>query len=410
MKKVLNEKYFSISVHVLAVIVLAISFFQITNNLSGINSWIYGILKPIFPIFYGFIIAYLLNPVMMAIEAFILKFKSSGKLKHKLLRGISLLLTYIFAFTLIITFLSIVMPRVIESLSNMASQIQDYVTWVQQSVTFMLESIPDGLIPDAYIQQINTQIGETFSKFISIIGNSVPKLFGIAVNIGNGVISVVVGVIVSCYLLYSKETFLAQFKKVAISLFKPKKIKDIAALIGTTDLMFGRFITGKIIDSFIIGFLCFIGLSIMNMPNTVLVSFIVGITNIIPYFGPFLGAIPSFVLIAFISPTKGIIFLAFVLFLQQLDGNIIGPMILGDSTGLSAFWVVFAILLFGGAFGIAGMIIGVPTMGVIFWILKAKIAVLLKDKEMPEDTDFYRQSIGEIVKTVPETKRKDSNE
>lgn len=410
MKKEFNKGYVTISAYAFAVIILSITFFQLISNLGAVNNWIYGILKPIFPIFYGFIIAYLLDPIMMTFERYMLKLSFFKRAKRKNLRGISLLLTYIFAIALFVVFLLIVMPRVIESLSNMVMQLQDYVSWAQHTATAIFENIPEGLIPDTYIKQISDQIGQAVTDFISIIGNSIPLLVGFLVNISNGVINAVVGIIISCYLLFSKEIFIAQIKKVAVSLMKTDKISDISKLIGTADHMFGRFITGKIIDSFIIGFLCFIGLSILKIPNTILVSFIVGITNIIPYFGPFLGAIPSFVLIAFISPAKGVIFLVFVLFLQQLDGNIIGPMILGDTTGLSAFWVVFAILLFGGAFGIVGMIIGVPTMGVIFWVAKNKLAVLLKNKNLPYETEFYEKPIDEILEIASEKQLEDKRD
>ena len=406
MKRALNKRYSTIGTYAFVVIILSITFYQLVSNLSTVNSWLYGLIKPVFPILYGFIIAYLLDPIMMAFERALLKIDHFRKTKHSKLRGLTLLLTYIFAIALFVVFLLIVLPRVIESLSNMVMQIQDYVTWAQHTVTAIFESIPEGLIPDVYIEQLNDQIGAAVTDFISVIGNSIPLFVSLIVNISSGIISIIVGIIVSCYLLFSKETFMAQIKKLAVSLMKPEKITEISKLIGTTDRMFGRFITGKIIDSFIIGFLCFIGLSILKMPNTVLVSFIVGVTNIIPYFGPFLGAIPSFVLIAFISPVKGLIFLVFVLFLQQLDGNIIGPMILGDTTGLSAFWVVFAILFFGGMFGIVGMIIGVPTTGVIFWVVKNRIAILLKNKNMPYETDFYKKPIDEIVEIVSEEQNK----
>lgn len=410
LKKELNKSYVTISGYAFAVIVLSITFFQLISNLGTVNNWIYSILKPISPIFYGFIIAYLLDPIMMTFEKYILRLSFFKKAKRKNVRGLSLLLTYVFAIALFVVFLLMVMPRVIESLSNMVMQLQDYVSWAQHTVTALFEGIPEGLIPDVYIKQLNDKIGQFVTDFISLIGNSIPQLVGILVNISSGVINAIVGIIVSCYLLFSKETFIAQIKKVALSFMKVERITEISKLINTTDHMFGRFITGKIIDSFIIGFLCFIGLSLLKIPNTVLVSFIVGVTNIVPYFGPFLGAIPSFVLIAFISPAKGVIFLVFVLFLQQLDGNIIGPMILGDSTGLSAFWVVFAILLFGGAFGIVGMIIGVPTMGVIFWLVKNKLAVLLKKKNLPYETKFYEKPIDEILEIVSQKQIEDEKE
>ena len=145
--------------------------------------------------------------------------------------------------------------------------------------------------------------------------------------------------------------------------------------------IFGGFIIGKIIDSAIIGVLCFIGVSLLNMPYALLVSVFVGVTNVIPYFGPFIGAIPSAILIMIVDPMKGLYFIIFILLLQQLDGNIIGPTILGDSTGLSAFWVLFSILLFGGLFGVVGMIIGVPTFAVFYYVVKLFITQKLEEKK-----------------------------
>lgn len=397
MKNIFNPRYWGIALYSLFVVACSIAIFQVTNNLVAINDWVYNIFKPIFPIFYGFIIAYLLNPVMMTVENYISRIKFKKDISQKARRGISLFITFVFAAILIITFLLIVLPRVAASLSNMVLQIQDYVTSAQNFVTEIFDKIPEEVVPIGFEDEINTKIGKLVANLISTVGNSVPKIVGIAFNIGNGIISLVMGIIVSCYLLYSKETFFAQIKKMAVSILPTGKISRIAAVVYTTDSMFGRFITGKILDSFIIGFLCFFGLFVLKIPNAVLVSFIVGVTNIIPYFGPFLGAIPSFILIAFISPAKGVIFLVFVLFLQQLDGNVIGPMILGDSTGLSAFWVVFAILFFGGTFGIIGMVIGVPTLGVIFWVVKMKIVELLKEKDMPIETEYYMRSIDKII-------------
>ena len=153
--------------------------------------------------------------------------------------------------------------------------------------------------------------------------------------------------------------------------------------------IFGGFIIGKIIDSAIIGVLCFIGITILDMPYILLVSVIVGVTNVIPFFGPYIGAIPSTILIALADPLKGLYFLIFIIALQQLDGNVIGPKILGNSTGLSAFWVVFSILLGGGLFGFIGMIIGVPTFAVIYYIVKMVVEEKLKKKKLPPDTEHY---------------------
>ncbi|MEG1773976.1 MAG: AI-2E family transporter, partial [Oscillospiraceae bacterium] len=235
-------------------------------------------------------------------------------------RTLSMLLTYLFTALVINTFAVIVLPQVGLSLASMVAQIQSYVATAERVVETALASIPEGLVPQSYINQVSDMAGKTVSDLISLVGSSLPMVLNFAVNLGSLLINAVMGIIVSIYLLFSKEKFLAQLRK-AMWAFLPKQtLQRVARLTHTTDLMFGKFITGKIIDSIIIGVLCFLGLSALKMPNTVLVSFLVGITNIIPYFGPFLGAIPSFFLIAFISPAQGILFLLFVLVLQQLDG------------------------------------------------------------------------------------------
>ena len=215
-------------------------------------------------------------------------------------------------------------------------------------------------------------------------------------SITNGVISVVkllfnmiIGLIVSVYVMIEKEQFVGQAKKVIYAVFKPRRGNIIVTTIRKSNKIFGGFITGKILDSAIIGVICYVCLAIMRMPYTILVSVIVGVTNVIPFFGPYIGAIPSFIIIALANPIQGLYFLIFIIVLQQVDGNIIGPKILGDSTGLSSFWVVFAILVGGGVFGVPGMILGVPTFAVIYYIMKELVGHLLRKRNLPDDTKSY---------------------
>ncbi len=189
--------------------------------------------------------------------------------------------------------------------------------------------------------------------------------------------------------MFSKEKFGKQSKKIVYAVFKPSHANMILHLTLKSNEIFGGFIIGKLIDSAIIGVLCFIGLSLLNMPYALLVSVIVGVTNVIPFFGPYIGAIPSAVLIMLADPRKGLYFILFILVLQQIDGNIIGPKILGDSTGLSAFWVVFSILLGGGLFGFVGMILGVPTFAVIYYVINMLINHRLEVKKLPTETECY---------------------
>ena len=194
---------------------------------------------------------------------------------------------------------------------------------------------------------------------------------------------------ISIYVLFSKETFAGQGKKITFALFNTKTANQIIKDTRFISDTFIGFISGKIIDSIIIGFICFAGTSILKMPYALLISVIVGVTNVIPFFGPYLGAIPSTILILMVNPVKCIYFILFILVLQQLDGNFIGPKILGQSTGLSGFWVIFSITIFGGIMGVPGMIIGVPFFAVLYAMIKRLTNRLLLKRGLPSETNKY---------------------
>jgi predicted PurR-regulated permease PerM len=225
-------------------------------------------------------------------------------------------------------------------------------------------------------------------------------------GITSGVISVLsflfdalIGLIVCIYILNSKERFAAQSKKLIYSMFDTERANEIIADARNVHRIFSGFISGKLLDSLIIGMISFVALSCMNMPYAVMISVVVGVTNIIPFFGPFIGAVPSAVIIFTVSPIKSLYFIIYILIIQQIDGNIIGPKILGNSTGLPSFWVLFAIVVGGGLFGFAGMLLGVPVFAVIYMFVSEGIVRALKKRGLPEDTDKY----DDIMEIDPET-------
>ncbi|MCD8023049.1 MAG: AI-2E family transporter, partial [Lachnospiraceae bacterium] len=238
-----------------------------------------------------------------------------------------------------------------------------------------------------------TELSESFSTWLPnwIRTTVVPNLEVLIGNLSSGVsgmISVIsnafIGLIVTIYILGCRKTFARQAKKLNYSIFGRKWAGRILSEVRYADRVFSGFINGRLIDSLIIGIICFIGMNILQIPYKMLVSVIVGVTNIIPFFGPYIGAIPSFLLILMVKPVKAIIFLIFILILQQFDGNILGPRILGNVTGLSGFWVLFAILVFGGLFGFVGMIIGVPTFAVIYDIVRKLVNCGVSRQERKE--------------------------
>jgi predicted PurR-regulated permease PerM len=210
-------------------------------------------------------------------------------------------------------------------------------------------------------------------------------------NVVRGVIDVVIGLVVSFYLLYHKETFGAQGKKIIYSLFRPDRANTVLQGVRFVDRTCGGFISGKILDSLIVGVICYISMLILKMPYPALIAVVVGVTNVIPFFGPFIGAVPCALILIFISPLKCLIFIVYIIVLQQIDGNIIGPRILGNTTGLSGFWILFALLFFGSLFGFWGMMLGVPVFSVIYAVVKRLISKKLRKRELPVDTQVYEK-------------------
>lgn len=360
--------------------------------ISGVFKQIIHILKPVI---YGLGIAYLLNPIVDFVERHLrplLKKKiSHEKSIHAISRGVGIFAAVTVLLLVIIALFNMMIPELYGS-------IRDMVLTVPSQLNQLVERIMEMNTKDTTLNQLLNNVLKEATDYIQrwMRSDLLTQINVLMSNLTVGVISVVneffnavIGIIISIYVLFSKEKFASQCKKAVYAIFKPSHANMILHLTIKSNEIFGGFIIGKIIDSAIIGVLCFVGLSILNMPYTLLVSVIVGVTNVIPFFGPYIGAIPSAILIMLTDPKMGIYFIIFILVLQQLDGNVIGPKILGDSTGLSAFWVVFAILLGGGLFGFLGMILGVPTFAVFYYIVNMLINHRLEKKALPIETEAY---------------------
>lgn len=344
----------------------------------------------------GIVIAYVLNPVMVFFErkmtgAFQKNTAVMEAKKHKWIRSASIVIALIIGVSVVAAVVGMMLPQLFDSLYGLAMQMPEYLTNFSKWLLDITKDYPvlEEYVAD-FVNEFSGKINDFFTyDFIVVITKYLKYFTTGVISAVNAMLNVVVGLIVAVYLLYSKENFSGQAKKILYAVFEPSKGNLILTTVRKTNQIFGGFIIGKIIDSAIIGVLCFICLSVMNMPYTLLVSVIVGVTNVIPFFGPFIGAIPSAILILLVSPMDALYFIIFVIILQQVDGNIIGPAILGESTGLSSFWVIFAIMLFGGLFGVVGMIIGVPTVGVCFYLIKLILDHRLTKKNYPLDTESY---------------------
>lgn len=353
-----------------------------------------GILSPFI---FGMIMAYLLCPVYNVVvrrmyhllkDAF-----QKAKTALRAARVMGTVIALMVLFGIVGGLFALVLPETVRSVMGLVQmlpdRLTDLITWGES--TFTAERYPEAA---QAVELLISHFRDSFSEWTE--NDLMPRIGEYMAQISMGVyvtiktmLNLLIGVIVCVYLLNSKELFRAQIKKFITATMTKEKSDEIFEFAYFTSRTFGGFINGKLIDSLIIGILCFILMSIFNLPYTVLVSTIVGVTNFIPFFGPFIGAVPSALIICMVSPLKALYFLILVLALQQFDGNILGPKILGGTTGLASFWVMFAIIVGGGFFGFTGMVLGVPVFAVFYYYLGRYIKKRLTRRNMPTETAEY---------------------
>lgn len=376
---------------------LSILFFFLIYRFQGFGDAISKLTGILMPFIYGAVIAYLLKPVCNCVENFLRRLlpEKMGTAANMLAVTISLLFGILVVYALIM----MIVPQLITSVTTLyytaRNNLNDFVDWAShQEIIASNQKLLD------FIETSYDNLQDTLDNIVRT--KLVPSMQSLLSGAALGVMSfvtflknIIIGVIVSVYLLASRKKFGQQCKMILYSLIKPRWADIILEEILYADKMFGGFINGKILDSAIIGVLCYIACLIFKFPSALLVSVIIGVTNVIPFFGPFIGAIPATLLILIQNPIKALWFILFVLVLQQVDGNIIGPKILGNTTGLSSFWVLFAILLFGGLWGFVGMIIGVPLFAVIYDVLKKFVFHGLRRNEEMELVTTYHDNFGD---------------
>lgn len=398
MKNPFHSQYFRIAISAWLVIVMSIFCFFTVYKFNTIKAILGQIAMILRPFTFGFVVAYLLLPIFNGLvrrtaPGFSRVFHNPKKAQglNKLFCS---LLSVIFFLLIVTALLSMVLPQLAESIIGLMEKLPEYLSRTEAWLTGHL--FANNPVLEDNLQQLYASASASLMDWANT--QLVPQL--LEVMKGNFVGSFVsntisflktllVGFISAIYMLNSKDTFSAQGKKLIYSMFQTDTANAILENIRFVHKVFGGFITGKLIDSLIIGLITFVAMTILQMPYVMLISVIIGVTNIIPFFGPFIGAIPSTILILLVSPLQGIYFVIFILILQQFDGNILGPKILGDSTGLASFWVMFAILLFGGLFGFVGMVIGVPLFAIIYSAVSALVNRALKNKGLSTDTVQY---------------------
>ena len=379
-------------VYIVAGIGILAAYFILINlkRVSGILSSVSDILRPFI---IAAIFAYIVNGPMMFFERQFGKLTDKKKPRPVLKRVLAIIAAWVASLAVLVLFFVIIVPDVKISITTLINNLPSYFESLKAFIVALAEKYQ---LDISYLNSfMNFQVTadgimEIIDKYSDALIPQLANIANISVQIGSFIADVIIAIIISVYLLFSKETLIAQLKKALYALFN-RKLADVSVRVAReTHRTFSGFINGKLLDSLIIGILCFIGMSILKYEYALLISFIVGVTNVIPFFGPMFGAIPSVLLLLMIDPWHALWFAVFIFALQQLDGNVIGPKILGDSTGLPALWVMFAILVGGALWGVAGMFVGVPLFAVIYRFSKEILENLLKKKNMPENTNAYK--------------------
>ena len=393
-----DKKYLYWGITAFCVVAAAILFYMALNYIGAVGSAISALVKILSPFIWGLVISYLLGPLVRTLENKVFHPLASKLYKknkrsdgHGFARGMSILFSEIIMLAVIAALIYLIIPQLYQSLETIVRNSNTYINNASLWIEHILQNYPE---IEQYAMEL---IGKVNTGLMDWIQTTVlPELGSLVANVTTGVYYVVmaiynlvIGIIVSVYMLGSKETFKANAKRVMYTLFSVDTVKKIFDGLDFTDKTFMGFINGKLVDSAIIGLICYIGCILLRMPYALLISVIVGVTNVIPFFGPFIGAVPSALLVLLVDPFKCLIFVIFIIVLQQVDGNIIGPKVLGSSIGINGFWVMFSIILGAGLFGFWGMLLGVPVFVVIYTLINNLIDRKLKRSDLPYETEDY---------------------
>lgn len=397
MRHYTNKKYNTIAKYALLVIAASLLMVILIFRFGTLLNILGKIMQVLMPVIWGFVLAFLLNPIMKNLEKFMYKYMFKKKKRSKLVRAVSVTLTCIIFVTLLTGLLYVVIPELVRSVTTIFENITD---WAAQISNWITKLFKDN-------EELQHKLQDKLSSYTNDLTALFTTLQPLLENIQSGALGFLsfiknffLGFIVSIYLLASKEVLLAQIKKILLANFRKRTCEKVFTISSQANKIFSGFLIGKIIDSIIIGIITFILMTILDMPYVIMISVIVGVTNIIPFFGPFIGAIPSAMLILLSSGSlkELVIFAVMILAIQQFDGNILGPSILGSSTGLPAIWVLISLFIGGGLFGFAGMVLAVPTCAVIYDLTRTAVANKLREKKLPTATEDYIGDVEHLYK------------
>ncbi|MBR3106992.1 MAG: AI-2E family transporter [Clostridia bacterium] len=401
-----NKKYIKIAVTGIAIALgssICLFAFYRFDEVQAVFHKIFSILRPFL---YGAVLAFLLTPMCRELEITFETWLGQGKARKS--KHLSILISLVFAITVVSVLGLIVVPQVVRSLVGIVNALPGQLRSLNKQIEELLVDQPDLQEQwEGFSVQVLNEIEIWRNKDLLPLAQTV--LSGTATYVTSLLVfikDILLALVISVYLLATRDQFFAQARLLVRSLFNDVWADRIAGEMHYVTRMFNGFFTGKLLDSLIVGVLCFVGCLIMGFSSPVLISVIIGVTNIIPFFGPFIGAIPCALFLLLSNPVHCLMFIVFILVLQQLDGNVIGPKVLGNTTGLSGFWVTFAILLFGGLWGLTGMIVGVPLFAVIYDIVRRLCYRSLNKKGHQDIIHNYQETFHPKPEAKPKAKAK----
>ena len=395
-----DKKYLYWGITAFCVVACAILFYMALNYIGVVGRAIKALVRILSPFIWGLVITYLLTPLVRTLQNRLFdplcaRLNRGGKHRRgkKLARGLAVFLSEIIMLAVIVALFYLIIPQLYSSIETIIVNSPVYIDSLTTWVTKLLTDFPE---IRSYVTQV---MGDVNTDLMSWLQTTVlPGLGSLLSNVGTGVkylltglYNLIIGIIVSVYILGDSETFGANAKRLLYSLLTPEAAKKLLEGLDFTNRTFIGFLNGKLLDSAIIGLICYIVCAILDMPYALLVSVIIGLTNIIPFFGPFIGAVPSAIIILMVSPIKCLIFVVFIIILQQVDGNLIGPKILGSSVGINGFWVMFSIILGAGLFSFWGMLLGVPVFVLIYTLINNSVDRKLRRSDLPVTTEEFME-------------------
>ena len=395
-----DKRYLYWGVTAFCVIAAALLFYFAVGNITVFGGAISRLVSILAPFIWGLVICYLLSPLMRSVEnrlflplARKLYRKNKKNDGRRFARALTVVFCEIVLILVLVALVYLIIPQMLSSVQTLISNSGVYIDNLSKWADGLFKNYP--VLDDylgGFLDNFNTNLGNWLeTKLLPRVGSVVTSVTSGVYGVAKSIYNLIIGIIVSIYLLSDKEGFVAAVKRMTYSVFSVETADRLRSGLNFVDRTFMSFLNGKLLDSLIIGIICYIVCSILKMPYTLLVSVIVGVTNIIPFFGPLIGAVPSALIILMVDPTKCLIFIIFVIILQQIDGNIIGPRILGNSTGITGFWVMFSIILGGGLFGFWGLLLGVPVFVVIYSLVTNLIVKKLKRNDLPWELEDYKE-------------------